>query len=154
MNLNLDGRFLKSNAPLGCGATLTVSRELHAGKTLLLDTATGCTVTMPQATGSGDSYIFVVSTLATTSNHVVKVGNSTDVMEGIAFGYRTDSGNATLGFGTSATSDTVTLNRSTTGSVQLGEYIELTDMASGVFAVRVWGCATGAAYATPFSATV
>ena len=153
-NLVLDGRLVKSEAYVGAGATLTVSAEKHAGKVIGLDTAAASTVTLPQATGSGNRYKFVVTTLATASSHVVKVGNSTDVMEGIAFGYRTDSGNATLGFGTSATSDTVTLNRTTTGSVQLGEWIEIYDQASGVFTVFVIGCATGAAYATPFSAMV
>ncbi len=92
--------------------------------------------------------------LATAASHKVQVGNTTDVMEGLAFGSRIDSGNAVLGFATSATSDTITLNRSTTGSVSIGEWVEIVDKATGVFHAKAFLTATGAAFATPFSAAV
>lgn len=136
------------------GATLTLAAATHGGGTVKLDTLAGTIVTLPQATGTGNKYKFLVSVLATSNNHIVKVGNATDVMIGLAFGTRTDSGNAVLGFATSATSDTITLNRTTTGSANLGEWIEVVDEATGVFSVRAFLTATGAAFATPFSATV
>ena len=150
----VSGAYMKGEAYVAAGSAVTLSNASHGGKTVKLDTAAGSTVTLPQATGTGAYFKFLVTVLATTNSHIVKVGNATDVMIGMAIGWRTDSGNATLGFGTSATSDTITLNRTTTGSVQLGEWIEVCDEASGVFSVRVFGCATGAAYATPFSAAV
>lgn len=139
---------------VAAGSTLTVTADSHAGRTILLDTAAGSTVTLPAATGTGDRYLFIVSVLATSNSHIVKVANSTDVMKGIIIGTRTDSGNAVLGFATASDSDTITLNRTTTGSVNVGEWVELVDYATGFWHVRGYLSATGAAFATPFSAGV
>ncbi len=152
--LSIDGVLKGVSTAVAAGATLTLAADKHSGKTILLDTAAGSVVTLPQATGTGYRYRFEVSVLATSNSHKVQVGNSTDVMEGLAFGSRIDSGNAVLGFATSATSDTITLNRTTTGSVSVGEWIEIWDKATGVFHAQVFGTATGGAYATPFSAAV
>jgi hypothetical protein len=58
--------------------------------------------------------------------------------------------------GTVATnSDTITLNRTTTGSVNVGEWIEVEDVATATWAVK--GMLTdgrGVRNATPFSAAV
>jgi len=92
--------------------------------------------------------------LATSNSHIVKVANASDTMEGIIFGTRVDSGNAVLGFAAGATADTITLNRTTTGSVSLGEEFEVECVADNKWQVRGTLSATGAAFATPFSATV
>jgi hypothetical protein len=81
-------------------------------------------------------------------------------MIGIINGSRVDSGNAVLGFaaansGTVATnSDTITLNRTTTGSVSVGEWIDVEDVAANTWSVNGMLSATGAAFATPFTAAV
>lgn len=150
----VSGAAIRGEALLAGGSAATLSNAAHGGKTIKLDTAAGTTITLPQATGSGAKFKFVVTLLATSGSHIVKVGNATDVMTGLAFGTRVDSGNAVLGFSTSASSDTITLNRSTTGSVTLGEWIEVVDVAAGVFSVKAFLSATGGAFATPFSATV
>ena len=54
----------------------------------------------------------------------------------------------------STNSDTITLNRSTTGSVTLGEWLEVEDIAANTWAVNGMLSATGAAFATPFTAAV
>ena len=90
--------------------------------------------------------------LATSNNHIVKVSNATDIMQGFSF-TRDDTGDAAASFFTAATSDTITLNRTTTGSVALGEYIEIEDIAAGVFKVMCFLANTGVP-ATPFSSTV
>jgi hypothetical protein len=101
-----------------------------------------------------------VTVLATSNSHVVKVANATDFFVGILNGSRIDSGNAILGFaaansGTVSTnSDTITLNRTTTGSVTVGEWFEVVDEASAVWTVHGMLTATGAAFATPFTAGV
>ena len=56
-------------------------------------------------------------------------------------------------FSTTSTSDTITLNRAATGSVRIGEMIELEDIKTGYWAVRGVLVGTGGE-ATPFSATV
>lgn len=136
------------------GSTLTLTAATHGGATINLDTLAGTTVTLPAATGSGVKFRFLVTVLATSNSHIVKVANSSDTMIGIAFGSRIDSGNAVLGFAAQATSDTITLNRTTTGSVSLGEWIEVEDVATNKWGVKAFLTATGAAFATPFSATV
>lgn len=139
---------------VGAGATKTLTVAANNKQTIKLDTLAGSVVTLPAATGSGARFLFLVTLLATSNSHIVKVANSTDVMIGIMSGVRVDSGNAVLAFPTVAASDTITLNRTTTGSVSLGEWFELEDVAAGFWSVRGVLSATGAAFATPFSATV
>lgn len=115
----------------------------------------GSTLTLPAATGSLTRIMVYVETLATSLSHIVKTSPATDSFSGIIMGARTDSGNAVLGFaavvGGGSNSNTITLNRTTTGSVNKGEWVELTDVASGIWHVRGFLTATGAAFATPFS---
>lgn len=148
-----------SGSYLAAGSTLTLTAA-SAGKLIKLDTLTGSVVTLPAASGSGVRYRFLVSVLATSNSHKIQVANASDFMVGMAFGTRVDSGNATLGFaaansGTVATnSDTITLNRTTTGSVTVGEWLMVEDVAANTWKVEAFLSATGAAFATPFTAAV
>lgn len=136
------------------GSARTLSPTVDAFKSIKLDTLTGSVVTLPPALGSMRRFDFVVTVLATSNSHIVKVANAVDVMRGIIHGHRVDVGNAVLAFAAGATDDTITLNRTTTGSVSLGEWLSLVDIAAGIWHVRGALSATGAAFATPFSATV
>lgn len=133
------------------GATYTVT-SADAGKTILLDTAAGSVVTLPAASGTGNIYRFVVSTTATSNSHIVKVANTSDTFKGLVFSVSDGSDNA-VGWIAQSTSDTITLNRTTTGTAAVGEYIEVQDIATNVFSVRGFTASTGVE-ATPFSATV
>lgn len=135
------------------GSTLTVTEALHDGKIIALDTLAGTTATLPASTGGGATFKFMVTVLATSLSHIIKVANATDVMTGSIWISDTDTAGTTTAFSTAASSDTITLNRSTTGSVTKGEYIELVDYAAGFWAVRGFLSNTGNG-ATPFSATV
>lgn len=143
---------------VAAGSSLVMNQLAHAGRTILLDTAAGSTVTLPAATGSGLKYRFLVSALATSNNHIVRVANGTDAMIGQIFIQDTDTGNAVVAFAAVAgTSDTITLNRTTTGSVTVGEWIEIEDVriSSTVNRYFVNGAVTCTGTpATPFSATV
>lgn len=140
------------------GATYTLT-DKDLGKMILLDTAAGSVVTLPAATGSGKTFRFIVSTLATSNSHVVKVANANDSMLGMAIFADTDGTAAvnafvTVNSGTQSTnSDTITLNRTTTGSVTLGEYIECIDYAPNKWRVECFLSNTSTP-ATPFSAAV
>lgn len=139
---------------VAAGSALTLTAATHAGRIVNLDTATGSTVTLPAASGSGNVYRFRVSVLATSNSHIIKVANSSDTFEGFAVMSDTDTGSAGSVFmAVAGTSDTITLNRSTTGSVTIGEYIEVEDVATNRFSVRAYLSGTGTV-ATPFSATV
>lgn len=153
------GQLLASGGAVAGGSTKTLTAA-SAGSTTLLDTVTGTVVTLPAATGTGNRFRFLVSVLATSNSHKIQVANATDFFIGLINGSRIDSGNAVLGFaavnsGTVATnSDTITLNRTTTGSVTVGEWVEIEDVATATFRVNGMLSATGAAFATPFTAAV
>ena len=138
---------------IAAGATRSLG-PLDAEKIIKLDTLAGSVVTLPASRGDGKRFMFLVTLLATSNSHIIKVANATDVMRGIMMGTRVDVGNAVLGFAAGATDDTITLNRTTTGSVSLGEWVEAIDYVAGFWHVRGMLSATGAAFATPFSATV
>lgn len=136
------------------GGTLTLTAATGVGRTVALDTAAGTTVTLPAATGTGNMYRFVVTVLATTNNHIVKVANTSDTMQGMIIS--TLSGTPTTNntwLATAGTSDTITLNKTTTGSVTLGEWFEIRDIATNKFQVFGVTSQSGTG-ATPFSATV
>ncbi len=142
-----------STRQVAAGGTLTVTAALHAGRIIKLDTAAGSVCTLPAATGTGNVYRFMTTVIATSNSHVIKVANGTDVMSGGVLVVDNADGTCTP-FGTVAASDTMTFNRTTTGSVKVGgELIEITDVAAGYFNVRGTVVATGTE-ATPFSATV
>lgn len=142
----------------GSAKTLTVAANNK--QVVKLDTLTGSVVTLPAATGSGARFRFLVSVLATSNSHKVQVANASDFMVGVINGARIDTANTVLGFaaansGTVSTnSDTITLNRTTTGSVTVGEWLDVEDVAANTWAVNGLLTATGALFATPFTAAV
>lgn len=139
---------------VAAGSSLTLTVAEHNGKTIKLDTAAGSTVTLPAATGSGAVYKFIVTTLATSNSHKIQTSATTEHLQGYVFVVDTDTTDSAEGFfAVSGTSDTITLNRSTTGSVTLGETITITDVAATLHAVEGFTSGTGD-LATPFSAAV
>lgn len=146
-------------APLGAtpvnvtAATLAVTRADHAGRVVTLNKADGQTVTLPAATGTGASFKFYIGTTVTSVGTIIKVAASpgTDIMQGVAIVANDTDASASI-FETGATADTITLNGTTTGGIK-GDMVELIDVATGEYWVRVTASATSAE-ATPFSATV
>lgn len=135
------------------GSTKTLSRATDRGAVVRLDTLTGSVVTLPPSLGDGCTFRFIVSVLATSNSHIVKVANATDVFRGLLACLDSNLGTVNnFAFAAASDSDTITLDRTNTGSVILGEWIEVFDYAAGVWHVR--GQLSGAAPATPFSATV
>lgn len=129
-------------------STLTLTAGGYAGQIIVSNLAGAQTFTLPAATGSGNLYRIFVKTTK-TGNLVIQVASSSDVMNG-ALGVATDAAGVVIP--TAATSDTITMNGSTTGGVQ-GSYVQLQDVASGVWHVSGALVSTGAE-ATPFSAAV
>jgi hypothetical protein len=137
------------------GSTKTLTAADHGGRTILLDTAAGSTVTLPAASGSGVKFRFLVSVIATSNSHIIKVANANDTMTGMVMAVSDDAGFPVKGYTADATAgaDTITLNRTTTGSTVKGEWVEVEDYAANKWAVKGMIAATGTE-ATPFSATV
>jgi hypothetical protein len=137
------------------GSTLSVTEAVHDGKTILLDTAAGTTITLPAASGSGARFRFLVSVIATSNSHKVQVANASDTMTGMILAVSDDAGFPVKGYTADATAgaDTITLNRTTTGSTVKGEFIVVEDYAANKWAVSGVIASTGTE-ATPFSAAV
>jgi hypothetical protein len=133
------------------GSARTLNAD-DAGEMIQLDTAAGTTITLPPAQGTGNIYGFVTTVIATSNSHKVQVANATDVMTGSLQVVDNADGTVTS-FGTVAASDTITLNRTTTGSVKIGERFFVQDVKAGFWSV--WGTVVGTgSEATPFSAAV
>lgn len=135
------------------GSTKTISATQGGGSTFNLDTATGTVITLPKATGTGKTFRFLVTVLATSNSHIVKVTDAVDTMQGTLETLNTSTNAVTGWAAVAGTSDTITLNRTTTGSVTKGEVFEVRDLAATIWTVTGWLTQSGTA-ATPFSATV
>ena len=134
-------------------AATTLTAPLHAGRVILLSLLAGFTVTLPPATGNGDRYHFKVGIVLTSGNYIVQVASSSDTMAGPISMVDTDTGDNMEGCAASGTSDTVTLNVTTTGGLTIGDWFELVDVAANLW--HVSGQLTGSGdLATPFSAAV
>lgn len=149
--VSTNGFVSGSGSLVSVAANTTLTAADNAGRTMLLDVASGATVTLPAATGTGNIYKFFVATTVTSNDYIIQVANATDVMAGMAI-VANDGGNTASIFETAADSDTITMDGSTTGGI-LGAQVEIQDVASGVFSVVVRSAATGTE-ATPFSAAV
>jgi len=129
-------------------ATLTLNEDTHAGNWVTLNKADGMTVTLPASSGKGACYKLFVGTTF-TSNCVVQVANSTDILQG-GIAMSTDIGGTNLL--TAATTDTITMNGSTQGGLK-GTWLTFDDVSSGIWALSGFVITTGTE-TTPFSAAV
>ena len=149
-------------------ASVSLTVGTHAGKIVYNDAADAVTYTLPAINANADSAVAgpgadlnnlsnigakfeIFSSITKTGNLVVQVANATDVMVGSAL-FIDDTSDNVVGFETASTSDTITLNGSTTGGVTYAEIV-CTALASGKWKVSVTSGCTGTP-ATPFSAAV
>lgn len=133
------------------GTDVTVSPRLP-DEVYVIEAAAGATVTLPAATGSGFRYTFIVGTTVTSNSDIIQVASADDIIQGTLLSASDNAADAALGWETAATSDTITMNGTTTGGY-IGDRIELIDIADGVWAVSGAIKQTGTE-ATPFSAAV
>jgi len=126
----------------------------HANRTIVFSVLTGATLTLPAATGTGDTYKIGVALTVTSNDYVVQVANATDEFLGTLLQTDTDTTDTLAsypcldgdGF------DTITMNGTTKGGL-LGDSIVLTDIAAGMW--QISGHINGnGTVATPFSAAV
>jgi len=155
-NLDVDGSFRTGLVTLT--ATGAITAATHAGRILLMGEVGGnaqAVFTLPAASGTGNVYKFVVS-VVNTSNYVIQVSNNMQVLRGQVVTLNDSAAggvDSTISWPTEAQSDTITLNGTTTGGVSIGDYIELIDISSNIYAVNGLVRASGSE-ATPFSAAV
>lgn len=128
-------------------AATTLSAELHDGQTLYVNNTTGFAITLPVANGTGTKFkLFIAATVASGS-HTINTASASDVYKGFAHLFGDDT--SALGGFSTTTGVTITMDGSTRGGFA-GDIVELEDVATGVWSVRIFGHATGTE-ATPFS---
>ena len=147
-------------------SSISLTVATHSGKIVHNDAAGAVTYTLPATNANADSAVAgpgadinnlsnvgakfeIFSSITKTGS--LSVANATDVMVGSA-SFIDDTSDNMVGFETASTSDTITLNGSTTGGVTFSK-IECTVLASGKWKVDVISGCTGSP-ATPFSAAV
>ncbi len=130
-------------------ASDAITRTEHAGRTVVLSRSGGIDLTMPEATGSGDVYVFVFG-VATADAYTI-AGDDTDVdFAGTIVGFDGDGEPANGWYDADATS----LSFGGTSQAQggsVGDRIVLTDIAADLWAVQ-GVIAQGGTEATPFVA--
>lgn len=158
MNARAMHRLLEGlpNDPISLTASVTLNAtELLTWRLILLNSATGLTLTLPRANGSGTSLLIIVLTAITSGTYVIKRGLSTDVINGVANVAVSGTAGASEHFFTTnsgSQSNTITLNGSTQGGNSIGDQIELYDCAAGQWIVQAVVTSSGSP-ATPFSHT-
>ena len=114
--------------------SLTITAATHDSRIVTLShTAATSTVTLPDATGSGARYTFIVKAVNTNS-HIIKVPDASNVMKGSVNILDNDAA-AQTAYAASGTDDTLTLNGTTTGG-QIGDWVEFVDLGTDTWAVR------------------
>ena len=128
----------------------SITAALHEGKTCLLGEVGGnasLTCTLPEATGSGNKFRFVV-TVVNTSNYVI-AALTTDTFSG---GIVMNDGATCQGFFADGTDDKMTMNGTTTGGVTIGDLVQFEDILDTTW--HVTGVISGSGTeATPFAAS-
>ena len=133
------------------GADVSLTAE-DSGKLLNFNVASGATVTLPAAAGTGIEYHFVVLTTVTSNNYIVQVTGD-DTIDGLVLNCDDDSSDAVAIWKTAAASDTITLNGGTTGGI-IGDTFKLTDIAADQWLLHAGATSATGTVATPFSAAV
>lgn len=149
---NLPDRVVVDAATAATGVTLNAAD--HANRLYVVNAVvltSSKTITLPKAVGSGNKYEILNNAVQTQS--LIVAANGTDVFSGTAT--MVDSVAVAAGeiyvFQTTATSDKLTWNITTTGGLR-GDWIEAFDIASGTWLVRAL-CNISGVPATPWSAT-
>ncbi len=135
-------------------ATTAITVALHEGRTLLLGEVGGnaaADMTLPEATGSGARFYFIVS-VANTSGYEVQVATD-DIFDGSVVnvdGDLADTVNAVHDW-TASDSDTINWDSDLTCG-DVGDWVEFVDILTGIYAVKGVCRTDGTAYTTMWSA--
>jgi hypothetical protein len=133
--------------------TLALTVTQHGERVVLVNTnsTVANTFTLPVATGSGAKFTIINGIAQTQGSVVVAANGTTDTLKGIALMVNTTVTNQAQAFYTTASSDKVSFNRTTTGGVG-GDIVEAWDVTANQWQVQVKGFTAGTT-ATPFSET-
>lgn len=140
------GVYVAPPAPVTLSTSLTLTAALHANRPLLMNGAGGArTYTLPTPASTGNRYTFYVAAV-NTSNYLITDVASQINGQLLSNSVAADPDLCSIWIATLAT--TCTLNGTTTGGAQVGDWIEFIDLSAG-YMVR--GVTTSTTAATPWS---
>lgn len=128
--------------------TLALTAAAHAGKLLTISDAS-LAMTLPEATGTGDVYEFIMLIDATAVT-LTTADTSNAGYYGTLSGSDTDDSNPRNWSAVAGTSDTVTLNGAATGG-KIGDIVRVRDIATDKWQIEGRLTQSGGSEATPFS---
>lgn len=149
------GAFLKAHGFIhrslsSLTAATTIKVGEHSGRTNLLKLAGGFVVTMPDATGSGNRYRFVVGTALTSGQYRFTLATSNTLLGGVIIGDSGDTSAALADLYVAAAADNQLDMTLASGGGSIGDWVEFEDIAADKWLVNgVFRNVTDPA--TPFS---
>lgn len=149
-SVEIDSKCDRSAQTVSLTATDAITQAEHEGRVNIITGTAAATYTLPEATGSGDRYKFIMAEVNTNGTVFVTADTTNCDIRGSLNILDADS-NAQTAYPGNASDDTITLNGTTTGG-QIGDWIEFVDIATDVW--HVMGqlvCPTGSNVADMFS---
>ena len=131
-------------------ATAAITETLHEGKVCVITGTDAAAYTLPEATGSGAIYRFIINEVNTSGN-VFHTADATDcAFYGSANILDLDAA-AQAAYAPAATDELMTLNGTTTSGA-IGDYVQFVDIATDKWCVFAQlQCPTSSNPSTPFS---
>jgi hypothetical protein len=131
-------------------ATASITEVLHEGKVCVITGTAAATYTLPEATGSGATYRFIMNEV-NTNGTIITTADATNCSFFGSINILDKDAAAQGAYAPAATDEKITLNGTTSGG-QIGDYIEVIDMATDKWCVfGQLQVPTGSNPATPFS---
>lgn len=130
--------------------TLSLTLASHEGKTVLVAPTGGLVITPPAATGTGGIYTLAVTATVTGGSLTIdfKAANASDVINGT--GYQFKAGTGLVAYSASTNTNLITLNGTTTGGI-IGDIVQIQDVATNQWVIRLFSTQATGTVATPFS---
>lgn len=128
--------------------TISLTQALHANRAIVsLDASLA--VTLPEATGTGDSYTVIMG-IAATAVTIVTADTANAGFYGFIMGSDTDAAGNYNWVAVAGTSDTITLNGVATGG-KIYDWIKVTDIATDAWMLEGMITQSGGSEVTPLS---
>lgn len=140
---------ISAPTPQAIAASATAGAS-NSGEPILLNAASGSTVTLPAATGSGNKYKFIVSTTVTSNAHKILAASSSDFLVGIAMGFTGSTAKVFASPGATNHSIQMPFAGTQPSGGFIGDYFNFTDISANVWHVDSMYQA-GVTPTTPFS---
>lgn len=133
-------------------ATASITAALHANRIVYITGTAAAAYTLPEATGTGDIYRFIMGEVNTNGTTLVAADTTNTSYQGSINILDVDSTAQTAFFSvTAGGTDTVTLDGTTKGG-QIGDVVEFIDLATDVWHVSgQCRCPAGSNVASMFS---